>query len=603
MGRQVKVCERLNIGKTTADLEADAEWEGKQRAREYRVAARREKRNRKADEKKQRKLNATILRRMTRNPDKYNKNAERNRFRDIESERRRIWSEAIKQAQRLAAVHDPSGATFNVVPVTTQEDGTVIALETLRKRQEKAAAKLAEHVTVGDGKLDKEQETELVRDQAPKSSMSPGAPVMLPKGINPDRLALMDVGKPSQQAKKMSKTQQKKLEALAPRPTPPKPVIPDGVQLLEGEENWLALWDLSDEQLERRVMREKKRKAAERKALRVKQQEGKAERRAARDEKRRVYREIKLTWKAIKGRTLPILAVEQEEIKKIAIDINTAERKAALERCAELGFTLKNTSGVDEIKPRAMGMKGVEVEFDNIQLAENATEVNPSAKSKRVDLGVVADDSRTQLISTGQRDGAEEAGDFIELDVGDDQDFEGVGYNHKLRRKLRRAIEAAEIRKEMLVRQKALEHCLAKDIEPPTELQTPHKPMNVRGQRVLEDGTLETAKQERVRSRMELAEYNKAARVLRKQAKQIATEAGLRKFAELTGAVPNNISVDLQREHTRPAFGNYSSTSSSDEYVETKRERSRKRTCRPDSDSAQDMENTKKRYRTEETVP
>ena len=45
-------------------LYIEAEWERKQRNREYRVAARREKRNRKADEKKQRKLNATILRRM-----------------------------------------------------------------------------------------------------------------------------------------------------------------------------------------------------------------------------------------------------------------------------------------------------------------------------------------------------------------------------------------------------------------------------------------------------------------------------------------------------------------------------------------------------------
>lgn len=45
-------------------LAVDPEWERKQRAREYRVAARREKRGRKADEKKQRKLNATILRRM-----------------------------------------------------------------------------------------------------------------------------------------------------------------------------------------------------------------------------------------------------------------------------------------------------------------------------------------------------------------------------------------------------------------------------------------------------------------------------------------------------------------------------------------------------------
>jgi hypothetical protein len=42
------------------------EWERKQRLKEYRIAARREKRNRKSDEKKQRKLNATILRRMVR---------------------------------------------------------------------------------------------------------------------------------------------------------------------------------------------------------------------------------------------------------------------------------------------------------------------------------------------------------------------------------------------------------------------------------------------------------------------------------------------------------------------------------------------------------
>jgi len=51
-------------GQTSDEVHPGKDWERKQRAREYRVAARREKRNRKADEKKQRKLNATILRRM-----------------------------------------------------------------------------------------------------------------------------------------------------------------------------------------------------------------------------------------------------------------------------------------------------------------------------------------------------------------------------------------------------------------------------------------------------------------------------------------------------------------------------------------------------------
>jgi hypothetical protein len=72
----------------------------------------------------------------------------------------------------------------------------------------------------------------------------------------------------------------------------------------------------------------------------------------------------------------------------------------------------------------------------------------------------------------------------------------------------------------------------------PPELDTPAKPIHKRGQRVLENGTLETDKAERVRLRIELAEFNNAARVLRKQAKAIAIEAGLRVHAELTGLMP-----------------------------------------------------------------
>jgi len=39
--------------------------------------------------------------------------------------------------------------------------------------------------------------------------------------------------------------------------------------------------------------------------------------------------------------------------------------------------------------------------------------------------------------------------------------------------------------------------------------------------------------------RLELAEFNKAAKVLRKQAKEIAKEAGLRVYAEMTGRIPS----------------------------------------------------------------
>jgi len=515
----------------------------------------------------------------------------------------------------LAAVYDPSGVTFNVGPVTTQDDGTVISLEALRKREERAANKQSGGGAEGDPAPDRGNATDPPTDRV----------VLLPaiphNAINPDRLAQMNMSNALQTPKKISKTQQRKLEALAPRPAPPKPTIPANIQVPESEENWLVLWDLSYEQLERRVVKEKKRKAAERKALRVKQQEGKVERRAARDEKRRVYREIKLTWKAIKGRPIDfegileftdlscaeeekqykrkLLTVEQEEIRRIAIETNLAERKAALERCAELGFDLTNTPGVDEIKPKAMGMKGVEVDFDKLPTGDSVLKNSLRSRSKRIDLGEVADETNTQLVRTGPHGREEDAGDFIEFDAGDDQDLEVGGYNHKVRRKLRRAVEAAEIKKEMLVRQKALEHCHANGIEPPGELQTSAKPVNIRGQRVLEDGTLETAKQERVRMRMELAEYNKAARVLRKQAKQAAIEAGLRKFAELTGAISKNASGASHPEQMASILGEDSTASSSDELMETNQEISSKHPRGSDSDDTERSETTTRRYRKE----
>ena len=239
----------------------------------------------------------------TRNPDKYNKNAERNRLRAIEMERRKIYQEAVQQAQRLAAVHDPSGASFNVSPVVKLQDGTVITKEALKRREERQVEKAALEQVSRDGVV---QESDAgAQDQrhwpamlTPVTDQSTGQQ----NGLHPDRIGRVEGAGGQPLPRKMSKKQQKKLALYEPRPPPPRPVMPEGILIPEGEEYWLALWDLSEDQLERRVMREKKRKAAERKALRVRQQSGKAERRAARDEKRRIYREFKLEWKSIKGK-------------------------------------------------------------------------------------------------------------------------------------------------------------------------------------------------------------------------------------------------------------------------------------------------------------
>lgn len=185
----------------------------------------------------------------------------------------------------------------------------VISIETLRRRKEQELARLARKEGIvstnssPDGKANAPSTEPNAQASMPQDGLHPARDPLtsLHSGINPARLALTDMGRAEQPLKKMSKTQQKKRAALEPRPPPPKPTIPVGISIPDGEINWLALWDLSDDQLERRVIREKKRKAAERKALRMKQKSGKVERRAARDEKRKVYRDLKLTWKAIKG--------------------------------------------------------------------------------------------------------------------------------------------------------------------------------------------------------------------------------------------------------------------------------------------------------------
>ena len=236
--------------------------------------------------------------------------------------------------------------------------------------------------------------------------------------------------------------------------------------------------------------------------------------------------------------------MEDEESKKIAVDINIVERKAALDHCAALGFTLANTAGVDEIKPRALGMRGVEVDFDALDPAENRSSVkvkqDTKQNNKRVNLGDVAKTTKTEYIPSSHRDNGEDTDvhEYIKLDVGEGQDFETLNYNHKLRRKLRRAIDNAEIQKETLVRQCALDYYAAKNIEPPSILQTSYKAINTKGQRILENGSFESPKQDRVRTRMDLAEFNTQMRVLRKQAKCAAIYAGLRKHAELAGKIP-----------------------------------------------------------------
>ena len=181
----------------------------------------------------------------------------------------------------------------------------MISEETLRRREQRAQEKAAAERAKTEKTVDEASTIQSAGNDTvlPPATATTSSPPITSSEINPGHLAHINASNPKP-VRDLSKSQQKKRGAFEIRPPPPKPTIPENIPIPDGEDNWLALWDLPDEQLERRVLREKKRKAAERKALRVKQKSGKAERREARDEKRRVYREIKLTWKAIKGKVI-----------------------------------------------------------------------------------------------------------------------------------------------------------------------------------------------------------------------------------------------------------------------------------------------------------
>src|ERR1700712_2074973 len=72
----------------------------------------------------------------TRNNEKYAKNKDRNRDRDIMLERQKIRFEAVRQAERLAAIHDPTGKSFNVGEVVVMPDGQVKSKEAIERAAE-----------------------------------------------------------------------------------------------------------------------------------------------------------------------------------------------------------------------------------------------------------------------------------------------------------------------------------------------------------------------------------------------------------------------------------------------------------------------------------
>lgn len=164
-------------------------------------------------------------------------------------------------------------------------DGTVKSKERMRKAEEARIQRQAERKAEAEAKQ-AASEAKIAAKEARKNGEVPAI-----DGVDPQRLAQIETVPGVPPPKRMSKTQQKKLEMYAPKPVPPKPVIPEGITLSlhAGEENFLALWDITDEQIQRRLGEVKRKKALARRQLKLQQKKEKAFRRQMKAKKKQAH--------------------------------------------------------------------------------------------------------------------------------------------------------------------------------------------------------------------------------------------------------------------------------------------------------------------------
>ncbi|KAG9243618.1 small acidic protein family-domain-containing protein [Calycina marina] len=234
-------------------------------AREVRLKYKKEKKKIKSDAKKQRKENAVLQRRMTRNNEKYVKNKDRNTQRAIDMERNKIHHAAVRQAEQLAGKHDMTGRLFNVGEIVIMPDGNFKSVETLRRT---AALKIQNEAEKKE-KEDRKLAIEAAKKAKKAGEPIPGGIVPISEEVNEQRAGMIQVE--ALTAPHISNNHRKKQEMLKPKVLPPRPVLPEGYSVPEYEENFIAIWDITDEEIIKRLASAKQRAHKSRKQLRERQ--------------------------------------------------------------------------------------------------------------------------------------------------------------------------------------------------------------------------------------------------------------------------------------------------------------------------------------------
>ncbi|KAG4428884.1 hypothetical protein IFR05_015633 [Cadophora sp. M221] len=348
-------------------------------AREIRLTQRKEKKKIKSKAKQQRKINDRLHRKLNRNTEKYNKNKDRNKQRAIDLERQSIWADAVKQAERLAAIHDPSGKMFNVGEIIILPGGIVKSKEGMRRAAEAKEQKEREdeqRKAIENRYKDAERAAKLKAEEAQRAvDQGMPAPIEFPA-----KEALKRMKRPT----RISKKQLQRQEQLKPQPVPPRPVIPKGISLPEGEEDLLALWDITDAQITKRLADKKKEKARSRKQLIKIQQENKKLNKALKVRKREADN-AGIIFDKEKARRDILEGIAKSTDPKSESDSDSdsgSTSGSGSESDSESGGEEENEN-VEEVKPKAKKRKPAPAPKLNLELIEKAAEIERSRKEKK----------------------------------------------------------------------------------------------------------------------------------------------------------------------------------------------------------------------------
>lgn len=321
-------------------------------------------------------------RHQNRNDEKYVKNAERNHQRAIDVERRQIQNGAIRQAEALAAIHDLSGKMFNVGEMIKMPDGQIKSKDKLRETEEVKARRAKEEADFNERVKNANDAFKEARAKLEAQYAADG------KEMTTQQIQRLRQQYPV--PVRISNKQKARREALAPRPIPPKPVIPKGFSIPEGEEDLLALWDITDEEIVKRINRRKKEKTQAARELRRIQKEKKKFNRAMKVLKKQCAHDG-ILWDPVKAEkeVLGQLAEESDSGSEAENDDSDADSDSGSKSDSSSDSNSDSENEVvdrngKKLKKAEIKLKGGRPKID-LELLAKANEFEAALKQKKKD--------------------------------------------------------------------------------------------------------------------------------------------------------------------------------------------------------------------------